>query len=74
MRKLTRVAVFVGRLNLPLQVNRRQWVIAAAIPDFPFQPAVHVNYQETTLHIKDGLPKLKDFPAEMGGSGDTLPE
>ena len=49
-------------------------VYAAAIPDFPFQPAVHVNYQETTLHIKDGLPKLKDFPAEMGGSGDTLPE
>ena len=32
------------------------------------------TYQETTLHIKDGLPKLKDFPAEMGGSGDTLPE
>ena len=49
-------------------------VYAAAIPDFSFQPAVHVNYQETTLHIKDGLPKLKDFPAEMGGSGDTLPE
>ena len=49
-------------------------VYAAAIPDFPFHPAVHVNYQETTLHIKDGLPKLKDFPAEMGGSGDTLPE
>lgn len=49
-------------------------VYAAAIPDFPFQPAVHVNYQETILHIKDGLPKLKDFPAEMGGSGDTLPE
>ena len=49
-------------------------VYAAAIPDFPFQAAVHVNYQETTLHIKDGLPKLKDFPAEMGGSGDTLPE
>ena len=49
-------------------------VYAAAIPDFPFQPAVHVNYQETKLHIKDGLPKLKDFPAEMGGSGDTLPE
>ncbi len=49
-------------------------VYAAAIPDFPHQPAVHVNYQETTLRIKDGLPKLKDFPAEMGGSGDILPE
>ncbi len=49
-------------------------VYAAAIPDFEHRPAVHVNYQETTLRIKDGLPKLKDFPAEMGGSGETLPE
>jgi hypothetical protein len=24
--------------------------------------------------MKDGLPKLKDFPAELGGSGATLPE
>jgi hypothetical protein len=49
-------------------------VYAAVIPDFPFRPAVHVNYQEATLRIRDGLPKLKDFPAEMGGSGETLPE
>lgn len=49
-------------------------VYAAVIPDLPFKPGVHVNYQETVLHIKDGLPKLKDFPAEMGGSGQTLPE
>jgi len=49
-------------------------VYASAIPDFDYQAAVHVNYQEKTLQIKDGLPKLKDFPAEMGGSGDMLPE
>ncbi len=49
-------------------------VYAAAIPDFDYPAAVHVNYQEKTLQIKDGLPKLKDFPAEMGGSGDLLPE
>ena len=49
-------------------------VYAAAIPDFDHQAAVHVNYQETTLRIKDGLPKIKDFPAEMGGSGDLLAE
>lgn len=49
-------------------------VFAAVIPDFPHAPSVHVNYQETVLHIKDGLPKLKDFPAEMGGSGESLPE
>jgi hypothetical protein len=49
-------------------------VYAAVIADFPFKPAVHVNYQETRLRMADGLPKLKDVPAEMGGSGLTLPE
>lgn len=49
-------------------------VYAAIIPDLPFKPAVHVNYQETVLHMKDGLPKFKDFPKEAGGSGDMLPE
>jgi len=24
--------------------------------------------------MKDGLPKLKDFTAEIGGSGETMPE
>jgi hypothetical protein len=33
-----------------------------------------VNYQETVLPIKDGLPKFKDVPAEMGGSGTQIAE
>jgi len=49
-------------------------VYAAVIPDFPYQPGIHVNYQETKLHIKDGLPKMKDMPKEMGGSGVSLTE
>lgn len=49
-------------------------VHSAMLPDLDFAPAVHVNYQETVLRIRDGLPKLKDFPAELGGSGETLPE
>jgi len=49
-------------------------VYAATIPSFPFQPGVHVNYAEKVLSVKDGLPKMKDMPAEMGGSGVTLPE
>ena len=49
-------------------------VYAAVLPQLPFQPGVHVNYQETVLHVRDGLPKMKDLPAEMGGSGDTLAE
>lgn len=49
-------------------------VYAATIPTLEFEPGVHVNYAETVLPMKDGLPKLKDFPAELGGSGETVPE
>jgi hypothetical protein len=49
-------------------------VFAATIPDLPFVPGVHVNYADTVLPMRDGLPKLKDFPAELGGSGEILPE
>ncbi|MDP1748837.1 MAG: GFA family protein [Reyranella sp.] len=49
-------------------------VYAATIPSVTFTPGVHVNYSETVLRMKDGLPKLKDFPAELGGSGQALPE
>jgi len=49
-------------------------VYAATIPALAFTPAVHVNYSQTVLRMKDGLPKLKDFPAALGGSGEALPE
>lgn len=49
-------------------------IYAAVIPDFPFKPGVHVHYQETALHIHDGVAKLKDLPKEMGGSGALLPD
>jgi hypothetical protein len=49
-------------------------VYAATIPDLDFKPALHVNYAETVLPMHDGLPKLKDFPAELGGSGESVPE
>ena len=49
-------------------------VYAAVIPDLAYSPGVHVHYQETVLRIKDGLPKLKDVPNEMGGSGMSLEE
>jgi len=49
-------------------------VFASTIPTLEFQPGVHVNYGETVLRIRDGLPKLKDFPAEFGGSGEMIAE
>ena len=49
-------------------------VFAATLPTLTFSPGVHVNYAETVLPMRDGLPKLKDFPKEFGGSGDVVPE
>ena len=49
-------------------------VYAALIPQLAFEPGIHVHYQETVLPMADGLPKMKDMPAEMGGSGMEIPE
>ena len=49
-------------------------VYTATIPEFKHKPAVHVFYAETVLPIRDGLPKMRDLPKEMGGSGQTLAE
>jgi len=47
-------------------------VFAAMTPDLPFAAGLHVHYQESVLPIRDGKPKFKDMPGEMGGSGITL--
>jgi hypothetical protein len=61
-----------------LMSDHPQWglidVYAATIPTYAHQPQLHVHYAESVLRIKDGLPKMKDVPKEMGGSGQTLPE
>lgn len=49
-------------------------VFASTLPTLDFKPGVHVNYAETVLRMRDGLPKLKDFPAELGGSGQVVAE
>ncbi|MBS9402219.1 GFA family protein [Halomonas sp. TRM85114] len=49
-------------------------VYAAIIPDLSFKPALHVHYQDAVLRIADGLTKMRDVPAEMGGTGETLDE
>jgi hypothetical protein len=61
-----------------LMTEHPQWglvdVYAAVLPDFPFRPGVHVNYQESVLPIRDGLPKQRDLPQEMGGSNTLMAE
>jgi hypothetical protein len=49
-------------------------VYAATIPTLAFRPTVHLNYAETVLPMKDGLPKLRDFPVAAGGTGEAMPE
>ena len=61
-----------------LFVEHPQWklvdVFASTIPGFAFKPGVHVNYANTVLPMRDGLPKLEDFPGELGGTGRAAPE
>ncbi|CAN5718566.1 GFA family protein [soil metagenome] len=47
---------------------------AAVVTTLQFKPQLHLNYDETVLRMRDGLPKLKDFPAHAGGSGELMPE
>lgn len=49
-------------------------VFAATLPGLEFKPGVHVNYAETVLPMKDGLPKFADFPSDFGGSGEMAVE
>jgi hypothetical protein len=49
-------------------------VYAAVIRGLKFVPQLHVNYGEAVVRVHDGLPKQKDFPSELGGSGVLLAE
>jgi hypothetical protein len=47
-------------------------VYAAILPTLEFTPGVHVNCESAVLEIADDLPRFKDVPEEMGGSGEML--
>ena len=49
-------------------------VFAATILYYPFTPNLHVYYAERMLIVRDGLPKLRDFPVAFGGSEEVIPE
>jgi hypothetical protein len=48
--------------------------IVSGILDVPFEPKFHIFYGEKVWSVKDGLPKFKDMPADLGGTGETLEE
>jgi hypothetical protein len=47
---------------------------AAVPPTVRFEPRAHLNYAEAVLPMRDGLPKFRDLPAAIGGSGELMPE
>jgi hypothetical protein len=49
-------------------------VPSVSIAGLSFTPALHVNYAEKVMAVRDGLPKFKDFPKDFGGSGEMLAE
>ena len=49
-------------------------IYAAVLPGLRFEPGLHVHYGESVLRVRDGLPKQKDMPKEMGGTGTLLEE
>jgi hypothetical protein len=49
-------------------------VFSATLPTLAFAPGLHINYCETVLPMKDGLPKFADFPGAFGGSDLQVPE
>ncbi len=49
-------------------------IFAAMLPELKFDPGLHVNYGETVLNVRDGKPKFRDMPKEMGGSGVIVAE
>lgn len=59
-----------------LMTDHPRWrlvdVYAATLPALPFAAGVHVHYGERVLPFEDGLPKQRDLPREMGGSGELM--
>ncbi len=49
-------------------------VYANLLKGYTHEPTLHANYASKTLSVRDGLPKYRDLPAELGGSGEKLPD
>lgn len=69
---------FCTRCGGHLMTDHPDWgltdVYAATLPSRAFAPALHVHYAESVLHMADGLPKMRNIPSEMGGTGETMTE
>jgi predicted GNAT family acetyltransferase len=49
-------------------------VYANLLKGYTHEPTLHANYASKMVSVRDGLPKYADLPAELGGSGEMLPD
>jgi hypothetical protein len=49
-------------------------VYANLLQGYTHEPTLHANYASKMVSVRDGLPKYRDLPADLGGSGETLPD
>ncbi|MBR0925898.1 GFA family protein [Bradyrhizobium diazoefficiens] len=49
-------------------------VYANLLKGYRHQPTLHANYASKMVSVRDGLPKYADLPADLGGSGEILPD
>ncbi len=63
-----------GHLMVEFRPMKLMDVCVSMLPTLPFAPTLHVNYAETVLPMRDGLPKFRDLSVEGGGSGELVPE
>jgi predicted GNAT family acetyltransferase len=49
-------------------------VYANLLQGYTHEPTLHANYASKMVSVRDGLPKFADLPADLGGSGETLPD
>ncbi|KAI9022688.1 Mss4-like protein [Hyaloraphidium curvatum] len=54
---------FASDLSLPPPPNEPSWL-----------PSRHIFYASGIRDVRDGLPKFADYPKEIGGSGEVLPD
>lgn len=63
-----------GAIGTFLPGSRMYDIFGGVLRDFTFQPSSHINYQERVFDLVDGLPKFRDMPEMVGGSGVMLNE
>ena len=47
-------------------------IFGGVLADFDFQPTMHINNGERVLSMQDDLPKFREMPERLGGSGDLV--